>query len=97
MTSINKSFFKALLIFFLLNLGIGFSAFSSVQPSQLNNNANELTNNKTTGIATKFKAKPYLEQKLERELKMLTPGSKAFNPYFLDRLLSASKSAKANK
>lgn len=88
MTSIYKPTLKLLLVSLAITVGIGLSVFSTVKESQAS--ANDLTKVSVNSDKKRhaYQPKSQYEKKIHRELSLLMPGNKHFNPRFLNFVLA---------
>lgn len=88
MTSIYTQTIKALIISLVITVGIGLSAFSIVTESKESTNFQAQTSVTSDGKNQVFQPKSQFEKKLHRDLSMLMPWHKQFNPRFLSSVLT---------
>lgn len=88
MTSIYKPTIKVLLVSLAITAGIGLSVFSTIKESQASSVHITQTSVKSDGKNQPYQPKSQYEKKIHRELSMLMPGNKHFNPRFLNVVLA---------
>ncbi|GHF01041.1 hypothetical protein [Thalassotalea profundi] len=87
MASIYRPTIKLLLCSLVITAGISLSAFSTVKESQASSNSTN-TGEKNESKRKTYPPKSHYEKKIQKDLSMLIPGNKLFNPRFLNFVLA---------
>ncbi|GAA6171336.1 MAG: hypothetical protein ACPGTQ_15055 [Colwellia sp.] len=90
MTSVYKPIIKVLLVSLIITACMGLSVFSTVKESQASSNSLAQASMKSDSKRLSNQPKSQYEKKIHRELSMLMPWNKQFNPRFLNFVLANS-------